>query len=237
MGNSYFRFKEFTINQDSCAMKVSTDACIQGAWTPVIKSSSTNILDIGAGTGLLSLMLAQRSNANTIDAIEYDSDAAKQAEDNIKSSPWAERIHIIEADATLYQYNKKYDLIIANPPFFNNSLLGPDSLRNQARHTIGLSYRKLFDVICQNIISDGMASILLPAQHYQEWLKILDDEGWGVKQQLLVHPVEGKQENRVVVVCSSTPGDISTEHLYIRQADGSYTAEYQQLMSPFYLDK
>src|SRR4051812_43889814 len=111
MSNSWFRFKQFTIEQGNCAMKVTTDACIQGAWTAVLPQVK-RVLDIGAGTGLLSLMLAQRVPGIIIDAIEYDAAAAAQARDNAIASPWKESINIIEADVCSYGFTHKYDLII-----------------------------------------------------------------------------------------------------------------------------
>ncbi|MGN6568280.1 MAG: tRNA1(Val) (adenine(37)-N6)-methyltransferase, partial [Flavipsychrobacter sp.] len=142
MSNQYFQFKQFRIEQDKCAMKVSTDACIQGAWTP-IHDHVRHVLDIGTGTGLLSLMLAQRDPRMHIDAVELDEQAATQAKENIVSSPFSERIDIIHGDAKEYQANQQYDLIICNPPFFQNSLLGDNSKRNTARHTLSFSYEDL----------------------------------------------------------------------------------------------
>eukprot|EP01136_Pigoraptor_vietnamica_P012822 Opistho-1_new@53158 len=117
MSNHYFQFKQFTIHQDKCAMKVSTDACIQGAWTP-IANDVVHVLDIGTGTGLLSLMLAQRNSNIHIDAIELDADAARQAQENISASPWADRVDVMQGDVTAYQFAKQYDMVICNPPFF-----------------------------------------------------------------------------------------------------------------------
>lgn len=133
MSNSYFQFKQFRVEQDRCAMKVTTDACIQGAWTPVLPSVK-NVLDVGTGTGILALMLAQKNSEITVDAIEVDKDAAGQARANVAGSPWRERINILEGDVRNYPFDKRYDLIITNPPFFSNSLLGDDVNKNLARH-------------------------------------------------------------------------------------------------------
>lgn len=236
MGNSYFRFKQFTIEQDRCAMKVSTDACIQGAWTPATLGE-IKVLDIGAGTGLLSLMLAQRSARAVIDAVELDEAAALQASENVASSPWRDRVKVINADAVTYNYEKKYDLVIANPPFFNNSLLGPDNTRNHARHTIGLTYQQLFEIIQRNTTENGLASVLLPAQNYGEWLNIMSSSNWYVQQRLLIHPSVNKPENRVVAICSKATREETTQHLHIREGSGSYTSQYKELMLPFYLDQ
>lgn len=237
MGNSYFRFKQFNIQQDKCAMKVSTDACIQGAWTPLL-SSVERVLDIGAGTGLLSLMLAQRKMDVQIDTVELDKDAVIQAGDNIAATSWNNRISLIQADATEYNYAHKYDLIISNPPFFKDSLLGPTAQRNAARHTLSLSYRQLFSVISNNLSGTGYASVLLPADSYGEWKQIIEENNWFVSGRLLVYPKPEKAANRVVALCSPTGKAFTAdEELTIRNSDNSYTKEYAALMHPFYLDK
>src|SRR2546421_11557996 len=119
MSNSFFQFKQFRIDQDRCAMKVTTDACILSAWAPIPPAG--NFLDIGTGTGLLALMMAQRS-AGIIDAIELHEESFLRAKENVEASRWRDRIHIIHSDAKLFRPNKKYDFIICNPPFFQNQL-------------------------------------------------------------------------------------------------------------------
>lgn len=236
MGNSYFKFKQFTIHQDKCAMKVSTDACIQGAWTP-IDNNVQRVLDIGAGTGLLSLMCAQRNSLVTIDAIELDKDAAQQAEENVSLSDWAIRINVIEADAVQYNYKHQYDLIIVNPPFFNNSLLGGDAQRNNARHTLTLSYENLFAIIKNNIANSGTCSVLLPAESFGVWEQLLSKAGWHIAHKLHVHPSEQHEYNRVVAVCAKQKNtDTVTGKLIIRDSKGQYKDAYKKLMRPYYLD-
>lgn len=237
MSNSYFRFKQFTIHQDRCAMKISTDACIAGAWTD-IPQPAKRVLDIGAGTGLLALMLAQKNSHVNIDAIELDAEAAVQAKENIMSSPWAGRVHVIRADAAVYPYSHTYDFIIANPPFFNNSLLGDTEQRNLARHTLSLSYQSLFDIINNCLGAVGMASVLLPSAEHKHWEKLLQDNNWSIVKKLLIHPTEGKAANRVVSICSRNNGlPYTEEHLCIRNQRGDYSDAFKQLMFPYYLDK
>ncbi len=234
MSNSYFQFKQFTIRQERCAMKVSTDACIQGAWVPVADNVKT-VLDIGTGTGLLSLMLAQRYSHIQIDAIEIDTDAAAQAQENIAASPWADRITVIQADATNHTFGKQYDMVICNPPFFNNSLLGDDVQRNQVRHTLTLTYNALFNIIQKVLKPDGYASILLPAAEHDVWLQILYSNGWGVSKQLQVFPKDGSNYNRVVSISTADAQTTNTEHLQIYAAGGGYTDAFTALLQLFYL--
>lgn len=218
-------------------MKVSTDACIQGAWTPVVANS--RVLDIGTGTGLLSLMLAPKDATIKIDAIEMDSEAAAQAIENVDASPWTDRVVVIQADAAQYAYEHKYNLIISNPPFFNNSLLGNSHQRNSARHTITLSYQGLFDIISTNLADDGVASVLLPYSSLPQWQDILAKHSWQVVKQLTVYPGVGHSlPNRVVVLCKRGLNEATLEEtLYIRNTDGLYTDAFTQLMQPYYLDR
>lgn len=235
MSNHYFQFKQFTIHQDKCAMKVSTDACIQGAWTP-IAGSVVDVLDIGAGTGLLSLMLAQRNSNIQIDAIELDTDAAAQASENINASPWADRINVIAADVTTHPFTKQYDMVICNPPFFNNSLLGDDEQRNSVRHTISLTYNALFSVLQKVLKSTGYAAILLPTAEHEVWQQLLTKNGWSITKLLEVHPKETGGYNRVVSLCCKEQ-TIATEvaKLQIYKTGGGYTDNFMQLLQPFYL--
>lgn len=235
MSNTFFRFKQFTIHQDKCAMKVSTDACILGAWLNLHKNTR-RLLDVGAGTGLLSLMLAQRYHELQIDAIEFDEQAALQARENVANTPWVARVSIIHADAIGYAYEDKYDCIIANPPFFNNSLLGDNEQRNRARHTVSLTYMDLFRIIKNNLTANGFATVLLPVTGLDNWEAILRENDWQVSTRLLIHPRVGQPANRVVVTCVSDAAlPCTEEHLYIRNADNSYTDEFTTLMQPYYL--
>ena len=239
MSNPFFRFKQFTIQQDRCAMKVSTDACLQGAWTP-IKETVTSVLDIGAGTGLLSLMLAQRSDRILVDAIELDSATALQARENAASSPWNSRVRVINADATKYPYSKQYDLVVCNPPFFNNSLLGDDDSRNLARHTVSLSYSDLWNVLDQALTPDGYASIMLPVVEHAQWEDLLSKNDWHIHHRLCIHHRANSSCKRIVSVCSRNAAQKVTESvtekkLVIYSAPNQYSPETSELLKPFYL--
>jgi len=235
MGNNYFQFRQFKIEQDRCAMKVSTDACIQGAWTPVPSFAKT-ALDIGTGTGLLSLMLAQRNSLINIDALEIDSSAAQQARENIAASPWADRIAVVEADVRQYSFTKEYDLIICNPPFFINSLLGDKHQRNQARHNLSLSFQDLFRVIKSNLYEEGYASVLLPVAEHKIWRSLVEANGWKVSHELHVIPRMGQAANRIISLCTANAAkELVKEELVIRDLDDRYTAAFREMLSPFYL--
>jgi tRNA1Val (adenine37-N6)-methyltransferase len=234
MSNSHFTFKQFRIDQDACAMKVSTDACIQGAWTP-IDNSAANLLDIGTGTGLLSLMLAQRNESIHIDAIEIDVSAAEQATSNIAESKFAARIDIVQGDVLEYSFAKQYDLIICNPPFFKNSLLGDNPSRNIARHTLTLRYADVISVMKNVLKKDGYLSLLLPNSELSNWELLMQEQQVYCTTKLFIHPMIDKPANRVVCICSFLPTDTEEHHLHIKDMQGVYTKEFQELMAPYYL--
>ena len=235
LSNSYFRFKQFTVNQGECAMKVTTDACIQGAWTTVA-TDTKRILDIGTGTGLLALMLAQKATNVLIDAAELDNEAAAQARQNFSDSPWNERLNVISCDIKEYHAPYKYELIISNPPFFNNSLQGPAANRNMARHTDTLSYNDLLDAIDRNLAPKGLTSILLPRPESLLFGKLIEEKGWHIHNCLQIKDNNNAAIKRVVLLTGRvTPNVRATETLVIKQHDGSYTDRFKQLLSPYYL--
>lgn len=237
MSNTYFQFKQFRIEQAQCAMKVSTDACIQGAWTP-IEPFVKNVLDIGAGTGLLSLMLAQRHATAAIDAIEIDEQAAGQAAANFRQSPWAERLQLFHGDAKSYPFPKKYELMLCNPPFFKDNLLGADGRRNHARHSLLFSLEDLIKRIEESLTEEGYASVLLPVTEQKRWEELVAAQGHFLSKRLLIHPAIGKPANRIITISRKKAVPVSDEALCIRgktvQDDHSV---FQSLLSPFYLDK
>ncbi len=236
VGNSYFDFKQFRISQEGCAMKVTTDACIQGAWTPVTNNVK-RVLDIGTGTGLLSLMIAQKSNEVIIDAAEIDIDAARQAQVNIAASPWADRINVLTCDISEFNSGYKYDMIICNPPFFNNSLLSDKEAKNKARHTVTLTYENLFDAIKNNLSDNGTASILLPVPESNMWEELVTGSGWHVINTLSVKHRDNATVKRKVIIISNTPPETTrSQTLVIQENNGSYTEVFTKLLAPYYLN-
>lgn len=216
-------------------MKVSTDACIQGAWTPIFPEVK-NVLDVGTGTGLLGLMLAQRNEQLLIDAIEIDEGAFLQAARNFEASLWEKRLQIFQGDARSFELQRKYDLIICNPPFFINSILGTKQSRNYARHQLSLNFDELFLIIERNLIDNGYASVMLPINEYQLWKELLFSKKWCVFKELKIVPAKNKIENRIVSLCCRISKNIVEEEtLYIRDENNQYSIEYSKLLSPFYL--
>ena len=216
-------------------MKVSTDACIQGAWTPILPRVK-RVLDIGTGTGLLSLMLAQRNAAIRVDAIELDEAAARQAHENVSASPWADRIEVLQGDVRSYPFAGQYDMIICNPPFFSNSLQSADTSRNNARHDITLSQQDTLLVLERLLKNDGYAAVQFPAIEHENWERSLKINDWHIFNKLFIIPIAGKLPNRILSLCNRhNPTNIERAELLIRMSYNNYSPAFNTLLSPFYL--
>jgi len=164
MGKNSFQFKQFTVNQERCAMKVGTDGTLLGAWAnaPV---SYGKILDIGTGTGLVALMMAQRFPEAQVVGIDIDKDAALQAKENVEVSPFSDRITIIHGDATKMDDKTLFDAIVCNPPYFVDSLTCPQDQRTLARHTVTMTYEQLMQTAYKLLKNDGIFSIVIPTEN------------------------------------------------------------------------
>ncbi len=235
LGNSYFQFKQFVVHQDACAMKVTTDACILGAYIKV-QNNEERILDIGAGTGLLALMLAQATNNVFIDAIEINPDAARQAAENILGSPWSERIKVLNCDIRSYRPPFHYDAIITNPPFFNDSLLSGIAEQDSARHTISLSFAELLQSIAALLGAGGCWWVILPADGFANMRDIAIAQGWHLHEQLDIKHTAQAQTKRIIGKFSEKPNKETHHHeLVIKCPDNQYTPEFIRLLQPYYL--
>ncbi|MBC7950066.1 MAG: methyltransferase [Chitinophagaceae bacterium] len=238
MPNDYFQFKQFLIRQDKCAMKVTTDGCLFGAWvanTLEHSKGSIRMLDVGAGTGLLTLMAAQFSDS-TIDAIEMDSDAAAQARDNCASSPWSDRIKVYTGDAKEFHYPTNYDAIISNPPFYENELQSPDSKRTLAHHG-GLSLEELLYIIKTNLAPSGHFFLLLPNKRISEIEPLIFKNHLSIIQKTRVRQSVKHDYFRVMIRGSHKGnGEKQIENeIAIKDEQQQYTPDFLELLKPFYL--
>jgi tRNA1Val (adenine37-N6)-methyltransferase len=239
MSNTYFQFKQFTIHQDKTAMKVTTDACLFGAWVaekniPVPAA----ILDIGTGTGLLSLMLAQKLPDARITAIEIEQNAVEQAQSNAGSTPWYNQINIIHADAKEHAFDKKFDIIISNPPFYEKELKGPDAGKNKAHHDESLMIPDLLRLIKKNLADDGKFFILMPFKRYEELRTLLTEQELNIDEIVLVRQSKSHDFFRIMLK-GSLPGNefVETNFSEISIKDGeNYTAEFVSLLKEYYLN-
>lgn len=234
MPNTYFQFKQFTIHQDKCAMKVSTEACILGAWFP--DSKPNRVLDIGTGTGLLALMLAQRIDA-TIDAVELDSHAAEQAAQNVSGSPWKDRIDVINQNVFEWAQltNKTYDLIVSNPPFFTNSLKSDVDGKNLAKHdTTDFNKENLATALKSLLSEDGRAYMLYPALESEQFKAEVEKKGLFYQQALVIRNQPNGPVFRVISKITKRAQECEPESLNIREGQLHSTA-FEKLLSAYYL--
>ena len=227
-----FNFKQFSIQQQDCAMKVGTDGVLLGAW--VNTDNVKTVLDIGTGTGLLALMIAQRTNNAITNAIEIESQAARQAEGNILRSPWASNIKVHHCSLADYQSQSLYDLIVCNPPFFLNSLESEDRQRNLARHQSELSDEALIAFALKNLSDSGRLAVILPFDRGQQLLAYIEPFGLEVARRCNVKGNHQKTPNRIMLELGRTPFTASgSDELAVREGSG-YTSEYVQLTKDFY---
>ncbi len=234
MPNSYFRFKQFIVQQDKSAMKVCTDSCILGAWSAIHLQGAKKILDIGAGTGLLSLMLAQKSDSR-IDSIELDPESAAQASENITASAWSTRIRLLEGDVLHYPLPSDYDFIISNPPFFESDLRSPLEKKNNAKHNETLTLDELSVVIQNHLKITGTFSILLPHHRNDYFEKLAITREFFLLKKLIVRQTPSHQPFRSICLFGfQKPETIDSKELIIKNGDGQYTREFADLMSDYY---
>lgn len=233
MANPYFTFKQFTIRHDRCAMKVGTDGVLLGAWTHI--NHSHRILDIGTGTGLIALMLAQRCPHVFITAIDIDSDAVEQALENVQSSPWANRIEVALQDICIYSTNQRFDTIVSNPPYFIDSLKCSDNQRNTARHTDTLDSERLLSSVSRLLTDDGRFSVILPAEQTEMLIQTAYTQGLYPSRKTAVITRPGLPPKRILMEFQKTRKAYQTDELVIELERHVYSEEYIALTKEFYL--
>ncbi|MBS1626210.1 MAG: methyltransferase [Bacteroidetes bacterium] len=228
-----FRFKQFSVAHDKCAMKVNTDGVLLGAWADV--ADAQRILDIGTGTGVIALMLAQRSRCVIVTAIDIDKDAAEQAQENALASPWADRLCIRHTSLQDMPQESKFDLIVSNPPYFINDYISEDTKRNVARHSTTLPYSDLLTGLAGLLSSDGRACLILPYFNVGQFLIGASEKGLHLSRRTDVVAVEGREPyvTMLTLVRVSTP--VLRDSLVIQNRSGAYTDEYRHLTQHFYL--
>lgn len=241
MSNSYFQFKQFTVHQDKCAMKVTTDSCLFGGFVADRINNSTliisNCLDIGTGTGLLSLMFSQKNDCS-IDAIEIDEAASEQATANIAASPFINKINIIQADAKKYLFKKKYDVIISNPPFYEKELKGDNEKKNIAHHSEELSITDLLNIIKNNLSTSGKFYLLLPFKRDAEIKNLFASGNFQIQTITYIRQTVKHDYFRMIVSGRfriETTEETILEEMVIKDEKGNYTSEFIVLLKDYYL--
>lgn len=231
---SFFAFKKFTVHHDKCAMKVGTDGVLLGAWSGVAGKKS--ILDVGTGSGLIALMLAQRSEA-LIDAIDIEPSACAQASVNIRESDFRSRIRVFHTSLSDYAAipDRKYDLIVSNPPFFKSSLLSPVQQRNLARHNDSLSLDALLGDSLRLLAPEGSIVLILPYEQEEDLDNGAMRHGLSFVRKTYVVPTPGARRKRILAELSPVLSDCLCDELTIEEARHQYTAGYIALTKDFYL--
>ena len=259
--NPGFRFKQFFVRHDRCAMKVGTDGVLLGAWiptNPLTTNPLTRILDIGTGSGLIALMLAQRCPEAQIDAIDIDPDAVAQARENFASSPWSSRLHVSQCALQEWSNNIKreasnnikreasnnikqpnYTLIVSNPPYFTASLKNPDAARSAARHNDTLPFSVLIAESAKLLAPDGTLSLIVPTEAEPELQALAEAQGLCCTHRCYVQPKPDRPAKRVLIawqrpLASAIDGG-STDHLTLEDTHGGRSEAYQHLTRDFYL--
>ena len=234
MGNNWFKFKQFTVYQESAAMRVGTDGVLLGAWTD--HPTPLRILDIGSGTGVISLMAAQRWSEARIDAIDPDLGAFEQSRSNFEQSPWGNRLAAHHIDLQHFD-SAPYDLIISNPPYFVNSLKNPDSAKSTARHTDSLPHNELVQHAARLLAPEGTFAVILPADLKLNLLEISKQNGLSVRRIAEIFDRKGKNSIRIMAEFKKPiSAEPIEEQIYIRDVESNdYTEQYKSLTKDFYL--
>lgn len=239
MANPYFQFKSFTVYHDRCTLKVSTDSCLFGAWLAekisVGQMGIQQALDIGAGSGLLMLMLAQQFPGQ-IHGIEIDQDTYEQATENIKASPWYDRMQLFHSDAKLFELPHRYDLIFSNPPFYEGDLKSGSVQKNLAKHDTGLTLTDLLEVVDRNITVKGKFAVLLPYHRMEELIALAANYELFAEEQLTVQQSPEHPHFRAALLFSHKNSGIPhVENIIIHETPGNYSARFTALLKNYYL--
>ena len=231
----FFQFKQFVVHQDRCGMKVGTDGVLLGAWA----EGGKHILDIGTGTGLIALMLAQRYQDADITGVELNEQAALQAQENVDASPFVPQITIENVPIQRFSLQPRlhghFDSIVSNPPFYH-SLKSKNHERTLARHTESLTFTELFEAVSLLLAPEGCFSAVIPIEQMDNFLAEAHIKGLFISRIVKVKTVETKQAKRCLVAFTKQlPTIFQEEEATIRDVDGQYTAWYSQLTGDFYL--
>jgi tRNA1Val (adenine37-N6)-methyltransferase len=230
-----FRFKQFTVCDERSAMKIGTDGVLLGAWADI--EGDSRILDVGTGTGLIALMLAQRNASAEIVGVDISHEAIEEARDNFLNSPWAKRLSVTEGDVCSFESNEKFDHIVSNPPYFVDSLHSPDAVRAMARHADTLPYEALVSAAERLLMPGGRLSVVLPTECAAAFRRVAFERVW-LSRITDVITREGEAPKRTLMEfqLSDKPLMPCADSLTIQAKDGSYTTEYRHLTAEFYLN-
>jgi tRNA1Val (adenine37-N6)-methyltransferase len=232
-----FQFKQFSVQQDRTAMKIGTDGVLLGAWTP-IKNNTYSILDIGTGTGIIALMLAQRSTAEQIDAVEIDEDAYEQATDNFENSPWSDRLFCFHAglDEFVEEPEDEYDLIISNPPFYSEDYKSSNEQRDLARFQDAMPFEDLIEAAALLLSENGIFSVIIPFKEESKSLALAKDyELFPLKITRVKGTPTSEVKRSLLAFSHNEISNFPIDELIIETVRHIYTNEYIELTKDFYV--
>jgi len=233
---SGFQFKQFYLAQNNCAMKVGTDGVLLGAWADI--GQCKNILDVGTGTGLIALMLKQRSQTQkmtdvSISALEIDESAYLQAKENFEISPW-QNIKIYHDDFNDFKPSLKFDFVVSNPPYFVKSLKGPNEARNTARHTCSLNFKILIKQFCNITHEQGRLALVLPSDALEEIEQLIKEFDLFMSKLVFVYTKKNKPAKRILIELNKIKSELDKSDLFIHE-NGDYSQDFISLTKDFYL--
>jgi tRNA1Val (adenine37-N6)-methyltransferase len=235
MSNTYFKFKKFTIHQDKCSFKVTTDTCLLGAYANILQPG--RICDIGTGSGILSLMMAQKFPGALIDAVEIDPLSARQARENVDASLWKERISVYNESIQSFAKTatQKYDMVISNPPYFEDHLRSHDPRKSLARHNLRLSFIELAEIVDYFLTNNGRFYTILPPDPFQRLNETLQIRGFRLNDQLEIYNSPEKPLYRIIGGFNRQKSWLSRTRLFIYDGEKEYTQEFKILLRDYYL--
>ena len=231
-----FKFKQFDVDQSDCAMKINTDGVLLGALADA--DHPQTILDIGTGTGVIALMLAQRFRDAKIDAVEIDQSAAETAGRNFQNSPFADRLALYSSGFAEFfdQYpEKKYDLIVSNPPFYINSLKSPEAKRELAKHADKLFFEELLSSASIHLCEKGIICLILPVDTAEMVNSLAGGHQLNLQKKIFIHSFSESKPHRVVVVYGYEKIAPIEEKFVIYKSVGIYSEEYTNLLKPYFI--
>lgn len=235
MSNKYFEFKKFTIHQDRCAMKVGTDGTLLGAWASA-PAQSRYILDIGTGTGLIALMMAQRYPEAQIVGIDIDDAAVAQATENVATSPFTERISILKQDVTTYKPEMLFNAIVSNPPYFVDSLTCPDEQRSIARHAVTLTFEALIKSAYRLLKTEGTFSVVIPTEMRSKLEASARLEGFFISKVCCIKTTPQKPSKRQLIEFTKNPvNELFTCEGILETSPNTRSDWYKELTNDFYI--
>ena len=229
---STFQFKHFSVSQANATMKVGTDAMLLGSSVDDERPSS--ILDIGTGTGVIALMLAQRFAEAKVIGLEIDDEACQEAKINFEQSPWKDRLETIHGDILDIQFDDRFDLIVSNPPYYENSLISENERTSRAKHAEFLPVNSLLRKVASILTKNGSFWVIIPSENAESWMRQAELNQLHLQSSISILGKEGQKEKRRILAFAREKREVTSSRLTIRNSEGKYTSEYIELTKDFH---